>query len=288
MISFSRPQAKPHNTATEHPIMERTFSMFSPRESRNMPQSLPLSAPPAGPEKLDEKYRPQRLTDIVGQGFACMEISAFLEFPQSDAFFFSGPSGVGKSTMAHVMANELGINRDWNFYHILSSKMDVEAVNEALRMLRFRGIGDGWKMILCDEADTASSKALGIWLSALEDLPPKSIIVFTTNHPDKFSKPFRTRCQQIPFASDPKVLMQDAQVYLNRIWIGEKMEGPPPNVERFRDQIVEDGEISFRQVAKVVQRESWKQIARMSQPATPAKPTITASQFREVKASVVL
>ena len=42
-------------------------------------------------------------------------------------------------------------------------------------------LGSGWKVLVCNEADRMTTSAETIWLDALEGLPPKSVIVFTTN-----------------------------------------------------------------------------------------------------------
>ena len=274
--------------------METTFSMFSAPESRALQTSLPLAAPPKQGQSLTEKYRPQKFSDVVGQGYAIMKLTAYLEFPHPTAFIFSGETGIGKTSLALCLANELGINRDWGLRHIKSGELDVEEVRAALDQLRFAcPCGSGWKMIIADEADLMGSKSKGLWLSGLEDIPPKSIIIFTTNEPDKFPARFLDRCEHIRFEDSARTILQDAQVLLNRIWIGENLQGPPPSVERFPG-IVNNGRLSFRRVVRAIEEESRRQTAQraarpVERPVSGAgKATLTVSQHIENKARVVL
>ena len=69
---------------------------------------------------------------------------------------------------------------------VKSGTQDAETVERVLKGLRYTPMcGSGWKVVVCDEADLMSPKAGQLWLSALEDLPPKSVIVFTTNQDRK-------------------------------------------------------------------------------------------------------
>ena len=210
---------------------------------------------------LTEKYRPTTFDRIVGQPFAVSALADFVDFPYPQSFLFSGPTGVGKTTSAFVLADALCINREWNFIHIKSGEMDAEAVEDALKTVRYTGIGDGWKMILCDEADMMSNKARSLWLSALEALQQgeygKTVIVFTTNNADRFDSRFCDRCESLEFVGDAKTLHIDAQALLDELWASEGIPVDPPSLEAIKGLVV-DGMMSFRRLVRFIETESRK------------------------------
>ena len=229
-----------------------TFSMFSAPETRVIQHGLGLVPQAPAPKSLTEKYRPTRLSELVGQGAAVFHLSTFAESPYETAFVFSGDTGTGKTSAAVALANELGIDPNWSLHRIAAGEMDAEAVTAALKSLRYAAPGGGWKMIICDEADVMSAKAKQMWLSALEDLPTRSIVVFTTNHLQRFESRFLDRCEVVRFASEATTLMQDAQVLVDRLWTAEGLPGRAPNV-RTMPELVEHGAISFRRVVRFVE-----------------------------------
>lgn len=225
-------------------------------------------------QALTEKHRPKRLADMVGQPYATRTLELFADSPFPHAFIFSGYTGTGKSTAARALVWAIyendGFTPDqienmllWNFKTIASGEMDQEAVLNTLDLIRMRGHGNGWRVVLCDEADKMSRRAADLWLSAVESIQDgdygKSILIMTTNNPEKLEDRLRDRTEHIRFESDVKTIGIDAQALLNRLWVAENMKGNPPAVEKIPG-IVESGHLSFRRVVRYVESESRKPV----------------------------
>jgi replication-associated recombination protein RarA len=211
---------------------------------------LALADPPKPPVSLSEKYRPRTLDQVIGQGAVVFRVESFLEAPYSTAFLFEGPTGVGKTTIALALAAELGAVEFGGLEIIKSGMQDAEAVETVLRSLHFAPmLGSGWKVVIVDEADYMSPKAAQLWLSALEDLPPKSVVIFTTNKAEKFPDRFLDRCERFAFEANAGNCLQDVQALVDRIWAAEVPGVKTPDAREL-DLIVNDGQISYRRVVR--------------------------------------
>jgi hypothetical protein len=216
---------------------------------------LKLADPPKPAQTLTEKYRPRDLASIVGQGEIVFRMEAFLEAPYSSAWLFHGTTGVGKTTVALAIAAELGAVEFGGLEIIRSGIADAEAVESALLGLRYTPmLGSGWKVVIVDEADSMSYKAGQLWLSSLEDLPEKSVVIFTTNSRSKFPDKFLDRCEQLGFADDAEEHKGDAQELVNRVWLAETggLHGAP-NAQYLDGNTDDAGKISYRRVVRALE-----------------------------------
>lgn len=235
-------------------MAEATFSMFTPPARRALQGGLRLADPPPAAQPLAEKYRPRSLDEMVGQGCAVFRLQAFLEAPYSTAFLFEGPTGVGKTTAALCLAAELGAVEFGGLDVIKSGSQDADAVLHALNQLRFTPmLGSGWKVLVVDEADYMSPKAAQVWLSALEDLPPRSVIIFTTNNPGKFPDRFLDRCERVAFEDDAAAHAQDAQALADRVWHGETGRRDAPRAADLAGVADGAGRLSYRRVVRALE-----------------------------------
>lgn len=231
------------------------------------------------PMNLTEKYRPKTLADVRGQGYIVHSLSEFASAPHSTAFIFAGPTGVGKTSAAFALANDLGIDRFWGFIHVRAGENNADSIDDVLRQLRLAcPCGSGWKMVLVDEADYMSAKAKNLWLSILEDLPPKSIVIFTTNSLEKFETRFVDRCEKFVFGANGSTLRQDGEDLVASIWRAEAAPGTPPSLDTLGDAIDHEGCISFRRIVRTTEAFMRARKGGYAEPAAkPAAPKFALS-----------
>ena len=97
-----------------------------------MDQNRPLS-PQEQPQDLDRALRPQTLDDFVGQAEARANLRVFIQSAKTrgeamDHTLFHGPPGLGKTTLAQIMARELGVGFRMTSGPVLAKPGDLAAI----------------------------------------------------------------------------------------------------------------------------------------------------------------
>lgn len=212
-------------------------------------------------ESLTIKYRPRCLDEVLGQPAVVRALKQFVREPYPAAFLLHGESGTGKTATAYALAGELGVEVAegplGGFFEIASGRLTGDAVKEHMDHLHYRPLfGSGWRALVANEADAMTEGADKQWLDALEHLPPTTVVVFTTNNPDKLSKRFRDRCEAFAFEGAVKALRPAIRALAKRIWDKEVGRGAPPRLELLGTATLIDETASFRlalqQLAKLI------------------------------------
>lgn len=183
---------------------------------------------------LPARYKPRTLSDVFGQDAVVKKLRHWLKHPESCAFIFSGPTGIGKSCTADALCVELGILIEEDgmggYYSIPSGRMLADHVLEAIAQLRFRPMmsRSPWRALICAECDRMTQSAETIWLDVLEKLPPNVVIIFSTNKPEALTDRFRGRCEFYSFESRSEKLKPAIQAVCNKVWIAELGDAVPP------------------------------------------------------------
>jgi replication-associated recombination protein RarA len=182
------------------------------------------------PMPLAEKYRPKRIMEFIGLGKERKVLSGFVRNPMPCAWLFTGPPGVGKTTMGLALAEEIAAE----VHHIPSQKCVVDTVEEVVKFCWYAPLlKGGFHLVLCDEADRMSPAAQLAWLSKLDAtaMPPQTIFIFTCNDTAGLEKRFLSRCRVMEFSSYG--MREELANFLAAIW--DKEAGPDaakPNFER--------------------------------------------------------
>jgi replication-associated recombination protein RarA len=183
------------------------------------------------PTPLTEKYRPRLVEDFVGLVKPKRILEAFIEKPYESAWVFKGKSGVGKTTMALAVAEQINAE----LHHIPSRTCDLEMVDNVTRMchsgaFNFWGPNKGkpcdWHVVLVDEADQMTGAAQNSLLSKLDATasPPRTIWIFTCNSTQAFEDRFLSRCRLLEF--DNESLEGELENYLRIVYRKEGGKHP--------------------------------------------------------------
>jgi hypothetical protein len=208
------------------------------RGASGAPGGTQAGRKPARGGNLLDRYAPKTIADIKGQQHVVRSLQSFVADPYSAAFLFAGGSGVGKTAAAHALAHDLGCDPDWGgIVEIPSGKQDGRAVEELYRRIHLRPLGgSGWTVVIVNEADCMTKQAEAIWLDVLEKLPPKVVIVFTTNLLPALSNRFRRRCEVHEFASDTVPFREAMERVVRHVWsdlTGEQLGDLPEGLGQF-------------------------------------------------------
>lgn len=151
---------------------------------------------------LFEKYRPKKFSDIKGQDVAIDKLKAFISsfekgIAKKKAILFHGPAGTGKTTLAHVLASELG----YEIFELNASDLrNRQKLDEVLKPSTLqKSLFSKGKIILIDEVDGVTTTEYG-GLPELVVILEKSKfpIIITCNDiwQNKFSL-IRTKCELV-------------------------------------------------------------------------------------------
>lgn len=157
--------------------------------------------------RLDEKYRPLKFADVIGQNKAVKVLESIQSRNNGSfggyAYYIQGGSGTGKSTLARIMA---GIETSkFTVYETTGRELTTtELKRQADLWSRGQAItGDNWVLIV-NESHGMSRPIIELFLNVLENLNPYVVVIFTTTNDgaDLFdgqldASPFASRCINI-------------------------------------------------------------------------------------------
>lgn len=181
---------------------------------------------------LTRKYRPQNFEDIVSQDHVSSTLlNAIKQNRLSHAYMFCGPRGVGKTTMARVLArtiNEIdssvdgeSLNQTLNVIEMdAASNNKVEDVHHLRESVRIPPQNGRYKVFIVDEVHMLSKAAFNALLKTLEEPPEHAIFIFATTEPHKVLPTILSRVQRFDFK---RIAVEEIVHRLRKISLDEQI-----------------------------------------------------------------
>ena len=143
-----------------------------------------------------EKYRPKKVGDYVFRDDAQRrQVNSWIKDGSIPHLLLSGAAGIGKTTLAKVLCNELNIE-DFDVLEINASRENnVDTVRDKItnfvQMIPF----GPFKVVLLDEADYLTPNAQAILRGVMETYSNHSRFILTCNYPNRIIPALHSRCQ---------------------------------------------------------------------------------------------
>lgn len=165
-------------------------------------------------ETLALKYRPTALDQVIGQEPVVRALEKIVEKRSSHAFLFIGNSGIGKTTLARIVAALLGAE-PVDIIEVDAAKYNgIDEMRLLTDGLRYRPLHEGrMKALILNECHRLSGNAWDSLLMSMEE-PPEHVVWFlTTTDAAKVPKAVVTRCTKLELKPVP---WQEILTYLLR------------------------------------------------------------------------
>jgi len=170
---------------------------------------------------MARKWRPQGFEDVAGQDHVIRTLQNAVKLDRiAHAFIFSGPRGVGKTSVARILAKALnceqgptaspcqvcihcreiteGIALDVHEIDGASNR-GIDEVRELRENIRFLPAAARYKVYIIDEVHMLTREAFNALLKTLEEPPPHVVFIFATTETHKIPATIMSRCQCFDF-----------------------------------------------------------------------------------------
>lgn len=172
---------------------------------------------------LARKYRPQTFSDVIGQDHVTRTLKNAIEQGRiAHGYIFSGHRGIGKTTIARILAMALNCQssdkpvaepcgkcsscmeiREGGGFDVIeidaATNRGIDEVRRIRDEARVQPARDRYKIFILDEAHQITDAAFNAILKTLEEPPEWAVFMMATTQPEDIPQTIRSRCQHFSF-----------------------------------------------------------------------------------------
>src|SRR5438876_12178940 len=172
---------------------------------------------------LARKYRPQKVSEVIGQDHVTRTLKNALEQGRTaHGYIFSGHRGIGKTTIARILAMALNCRssdkpvtepcgvcdscveiRAGNSVDVIeidaANNRGIDEIRELREAARYRPARDRFKIYILDEAHQITDAAFNALLKTLEEPPSPVVFILSTTQPEDIPQTTPSRSHDSSF-----------------------------------------------------------------------------------------
>lgn len=230
-------------------------------------------------QTLSQKYRPKNWDELVGQNHIKITLeNEIKEGKLAHAYLFCGPRGIGKTTVARLLAKSINCQKPTKGYDpcnkcgsckdILENRaldiMEIDAASNTgvdnvreniINNARVAPTGLKYKVFIIDEVHMLSISAFNALLKTLEEPPANTIFILATTEVHKVPATIISRCQRFDFK---RAAIDDVVDRLGKISTAEGLKASREILEkvaRRSEGYLRDAESLLGQIASLTDKE---------------------------------